>query len=78
VGDDLDAFAIERARLCVAWVPLAVTAAAVLAFGWVLHFEVHIAAPLAMQFVAGVALQLNFSVSSSVGPASEAIVEANL
>jgi MFS family permease len=63
VGDDLDGFAIEKARLCVMWVPLAITAASVVAFGWVLHYEVYIAVPLVIQFIAGMVLQLDFSVS---------------
>ncbi len=38
VGDDLDDFPIEKARLSVIWIPLLVTAASVVALGWVLHY----------------------------------------
>lgn len=44
VGDDLDDFPIEKARLGIIWVPMLVTASSVLAFGWVLHF--HYVGPL--------------------------------
>ena len=37
VGDDLDNFPVEKARLCVIWIPLLVTSCSVIAFGWVLH-----------------------------------------
>jgi MFS family permease len=39
-GDDLDTFPIEKARLRVVWVPMAVTTASVVGFGWVLHYHV--------------------------------------
>ena len=38
-GDDLDNFPVEKARLKVVWVPMLVTAASILAFGWVLHYH---------------------------------------
>lgn len=38
-GDDLDNFEVEKARLCIIWVPMAITTGAVVAFGWVLHFQ---------------------------------------
>jgi MFS family permease len=39
VGDDLDNFPVEKARLGVIWIPMLLTAASVLTFGWVLHFH---------------------------------------
>ena len=35
VGDDLDSFSIERARLRIVWLPMFMTACSVMAFGWV-------------------------------------------
>ena len=39
VGDDLNIFPVEKARLGIIWAPMLVTACSVLAFGWVLHFH---------------------------------------
>lgn len=39
IGDDLDDFHIEKARLHVMWFPMAMTICSVVAFGWVLHYE---------------------------------------
>jgi uncharacterized membrane protein YwzB len=39
VGDDLDNFPVEKARLCVIWIPMLLTACSVLAFGWVLQYH---------------------------------------
>jgi hypothetical protein len=39
VGDDLDSFSIEKARITVIWVPMFVTVSSVVAFGWVLHYQ---------------------------------------
>ncbi|KAK8136422.1 hypothetical protein PG984_004362 [Apiospora sp. TS-2023a] len=38
-GDDLDSFPIEKARLGVIWVPMALTTMSVVAFGWVLQLR---------------------------------------
>lgn len=38
-GDDLDAFDIEKARLSVIWVPMLLTSASVIAYGWVVHYH---------------------------------------
>lgn len=77
-GDNLDNFPIEKARLSVMWLPLILTGVSVTAFGWTLHFHTvscmssttvyslisaqHLAIPLSMQFVAGLCMQLDFSV----------------
>lgn len=39
VGDDLDNFPIEKARLHVIWLPLILTICSVIAFGWTLHYH---------------------------------------
>jgi predicted MFS family arabinose efflux permease len=39
VGDDLDNFPVENARLSVIWIPMLLTACSVLVFGWVLHYH---------------------------------------
>ncbi|KAL2867265.1 major facilitator superfamily domain-containing protein [Aspergillus lucknowensis] len=52
-GDDLDTFPVERARLGVIWLPMGLTVAFVVGFGWALHFQTHMAVPLVLQFFAG-------------------------
>ena len=49
VGDDLDTFPIEKARLRVMWIPMAVSVASVVAYGWTVHYHQvrNIGAPLA-------------------------------
>lgn len=39
VGDDLDNFSVEKARLGVIWTPMFVTTCSVVAFGWVLDYH---------------------------------------
>ena len=39
VGDDLDNFAIERARLGLIWTTMFVTTCSIVAFGWVVHYH---------------------------------------
>jgi hypothetical protein len=39
VGDDLDNFPIEKARLRVMWVPILLNVGLILGFGWVLHYH---------------------------------------
>ncbi|KAL9024039.1 MAG: hypothetical protein Q9196_006807 [Gyalolechia fulgens] len=70
-GDDLDDFPIERARLCVVWAPMLVTACSVMAFGWVLDRRQltkiqHIAIPLCLQFITGLCMQIEFSVYNTL------------
>ncbi|KAI0151726.1 multidrug resistance protein [Xylariaceae sp. FL1272] len=60
-GDDLDTFPIEKARVRVIWIPMLIIAASTIAYGWVLQLRVHIAVGLILQFIAGFALQFNFS-----------------
>lgn len=39
VGDDLDSFSIEKARLVVMWLPMLITTLSLIAYGWVLDFH---------------------------------------
>lgn len=39
VGDDLDSFSVEKARLRVIWAPMFITSTSVVAFGWAVHFK---------------------------------------
>ncbi|KAI1762698.1 multidrug resistance protein [Hypoxylon sp. FL1150] len=66
VGDDLDDFPIEKARLNVIWIPMVITTCSVVAFGWVLHYHQHIAIPLSLQFIAGLCMQLDFSIYNTL------------
>ncbi|KAK8038031.1 major facilitator superfamily transporter, partial [Apiospora phragmitis] len=65
-GDDLDSFPIEKARLGVIWAPMILTTMSVVAFGWVLQLRKNIAIPLALQFIAGLCMQLNFSIYNTL------------
>ncbi|KAI1339151.1 multidrug resistance protein [Xylariaceae sp. FL0016] len=60
-GDDLDTFDIEKPRVQVMSVPMMALAVCTIAYGWVLHLGVHVAVPLVLQFLTGLALQFNFS-----------------
>lgn len=64
--DNLDDFSIEKVRIRVIWLPLLVTSLSILAFGWVLHYHKHIAISLSLQFIAGLCMQLDFSVYNTL------------
>ncbi|KAI1414615.1 multidrug resistance protein [Hypoxylon sp. FL1857] len=66
VGDDLDNFPIEKARLSVIWVPMIITTCSIVSFGWTLHYHKHISIPLCLQFIAGLCMQLDFSVYNTL------------
>ncbi|TLD28420.1 hypothetical protein PspLS_03372 [Pyricularia sp. CBS 133598] len=66
VADDMDVFPVERARLGVVWLPMAVATVSVVAFGWTVHFHMHIAIPLCLQFILGLAMQLSFSIYNTL------------
>lgn len=55
-SNDLKDFPIEKARLQVVWPLLFCGIGALLCYGWVLQFEVHLAAPLILHFVIGLCL----------------------
>lgn len=58
---DLSGFPIEKARLRTVVFCVAVCAALVTAYGWLLERNTHIAAPLALQFVIGLTIQPVFT-----------------
>lgn len=61
-GDDLRDFPIEKARVQVMCPFLAVGIVALVAYGWVLHFEAPLAVPLVLQFTIGLCLVGSFDV----------------
>ena len=61
-GDDLRNFPIEKARVQVMYPLLALGIAALVAYGWVLQIEAHLAAPLILQFVIGLCLVGSYDV----------------
>ena len=61
-SDDLRNFPIEEARVQVIYPLVALGIAALLAYGWVLQFEVHLAAPLILLFVIGLCLVGSYDV----------------
>ena len=61
-GDDLRDFPIEKARVQVMCPLLVLGVGALVAYGWVLQFEVHLAAPLILQFVIGLCLSGSYDV----------------
>ncbi|KAH7169908.1 multidrug resistance protein [Dactylonectria macrodidyma] len=65
-GDNLDTFPIEKARLRVIWIPMAITCATVAGLGWVLHYKQHLAAPIVLLFVAGLVMQMDFSIYNTL------------
>lgn len=66
VGDDLDNFSTEKARLGIIWVPMLLTACAVLASGWVLHF--HRVGPLQSSFCSNHSNNINTAYCYSALP----------
>ncbi|KAH8424922.1 MFS transporter [Aspergillus melleus] len=63
---DLTSFPIERARVQVMVPPLVVGCVAVIAFGWAVHYETHIAAPLVILFFCGLCLSMAFNTVSTL------------
>ena len=61
-GDDLRNFPIEKARVQVMSPLLAMGIGALVAYGWVLQCEAHLAVPLVLQFVIGLCLVGNYNV----------------
>ena len=54
VGDDLDTFPIERARVRSCWSLLGLSSCAWIGYGWSLEKSTHVSVPLILQFVHGV------------------------
>jgi multidrug resistance protein len=65
-GDDLRHFPIERARLEIIWPMLSFGLACVLCYGWVLEKNVHLAAPLILQFFIGLCVNGAFNILSTL------------
>ena len=65
-GDDLSEFPIEKARLRTVWLYISVSATATLGYGWALEYRTHLAAPLAMQFLIGLAVTGIFNVCNTL------------
>ena len=63
---DLSNFPIERARLEVAFPLLYLSAAGLIAYGWVIHFETSLAGPLILLFVIGYGIIAAFQVLQSL------------
>ncbi|KAF9881641.1 major facilitator superfamily transporter [Colletotrichum karsti] len=65
-GDDLSKFPIEKARLQPVYPAVAVGLIAVVAYGWVLHLETSVAAPLVLQSVIGLTITGSFSIMNTL------------
>ncbi len=65
-GDDVAKFPIEKARLRTVWLYILVSASATLAYGWTLQYRTYLAAPLAMQFLIGLAVTGIFKVCNTL------------
>lgn len=65
-GDDMRHFPIEKARIQVFIIPLYISIASVLCWGWVLEQNPPLAAPLVLSFVIGVTLTGSFNVMSTL------------
>ncbi|KAK0666464.1 major facilitator superfamily domain-containing protein [Cercophora samala] len=65
-GDDLKNFPIEEARILPACPFLFAGVAAVICYGWVLHFETHVAGPLVLVFLIGLCVTGSFSILNTL------------
>ncbi|KAK4198354.1 major facilitator superfamily domain-containing protein [Triangularia verruculosa] len=65
-GDDLRNFPIEAARILPACPFLFAGVAAVIAYGWVLHYETHVAGPLVLLFLIGLCVTGSFSIMNTL------------
>ena len=65
-GDDLKNFPIEKARLRTVWFYITISATATLGYGWTLEYQTPLAAPLAMQFLIGLAVTGIFNVCNTL------------
>jgi multidrug resistance protein len=63
---DLKDFPIEKARLQLAFPLLIIGSLTVIAFGWVLHFAIHLAAPTTVLFLMGLGLTGAFNTVSTL------------
>ncbi|KAL0944577.1 Quinidine resistance protein 2-like protein 3 [Colletotrichum truncatum] len=65
-GDDLSKFPIEKARLQPVYPAVAVGLVTLVAYGWVLHVETSVAAPLVLQCIIGITITGSFSVMNTL------------
>ena len=65
-GDDLSKFPIEKARLRTVWLYIFISATATLGYGWTLEHRTHLATPLSMQFLIGLAVTGVFNVCNTL------------
>ncbi|KAH6856976.1 major facilitator superfamily domain-containing protein [Chaetomium sp. MPI-CAGE-AT-0009] len=65
-GDDLRNFPIEKARLLPVFPMLFTGIAAVICYGWVLHFETVLAGPLVLLFVIGLCVTGSFGILNTL------------
>lgn len=65
-GSDLRDFPIEKARLQIAFPLISLVGCFIIAFGWVLEFNVHVAAPVIILFFLGLGLTSAFNTVSTL------------
>ncbi|KAL2069215.1 hypothetical protein VTL71DRAFT_15553 [Oculimacula yallundae] len=65
-GEDLRTFPIEKARLRSVFAPLILAVGTVIAFGWAVDRQVHLAVPLVIQFFSGLGLQTCFNTTNTL------------
>ncbi|WYZ45118.1 hypothetical protein EsH8_VIII_000434 [Colletotrichum jinshuiense] len=65
-GDDLSKFPIEKARLQPVYPAVVVGLIALVAYGWVLHIETSVAAPLVLQSIIGLTITGSFSIMNTL------------
>jgi multidrug resistance protein len=65
-GDAILAFPVEKARLRSVWIYIFMSSTATLGYGWTLETKTHLAAPLAMQFIIGLAVTGIFNVLNTL------------
>ena len=59
-------FPIEKIRLRTVWLCIFVSATATSRYGWALEYRMHLAVPLAMQFLTGLAITRIFNVCKTM------------
>ncbi|KAI4114172.1 MAG: hypothetical protein LQ345_005005 [Seirophora villosa] len=62
-GDDLTRFPIEKARLRSIWYYVTVSITCTVGYGWTLETRTHLAAPLVLQFICGIAVTCTFNIA---------------
>ncbi|KAL8707107.1 MAG: hypothetical protein Q9220_007805 [cf. Caloplaca sp. 1 TL-2023] len=65
-SDSLQNFPIEAARIQVIWAPLYLGLISILAYGWAIDRETHLAIPLVLFFIMGVCLTSAFNIMSTM------------